>query len=77
MCIENIVGNRKEKKYYPRDYEGYCEEIANLDQIDLTEGKWLILTRTVSRLLKIEKELIKKNLYFESNRGKKRQGSGI
>ena len=70
MCIENIVGNRKEKKYYPRDYEGYCEEIANLDQIDLTEGKWLILTRTVSRLIKIEKQLIKKNLYFESNRGK-------
>ena len=70
MCIENIVGNRKEKKYYPRDYEGKCEEIANLDQIDLTEGKWLILTRTVSRLIKIEKQLIKKNLYFESNRGK-------
>jgi len=70
MCIENIVGNRKEKKYYPRDFDGNCEEIANLDQIDLTEGKWLILTRTVSRLMKIEKELIKKNLYFESNRGK-------
>ncbi|BCV03031.1 MAG: hypothetical protein CM15mV60_010 [uncultured marine virus] len=45
-------------------------------QVDLTEGKWLILTRTVSRLLKIEEQLKKKNLYFESNE-EKRQGSGI
>ena len=70
MCIENIVGNRKEKKYYPRDYQGNCEEIANLDQVDLSTGKWLILTRTVSRLLKIEEQLKKQNIYFESNRGK-------
>jgi len=70
ICIENILGNRKIKKYFPRDYEGVCEEISNLDQIDLTKSKWLILTRTVSKLLKIEEILKKKNLYFESNRGK-------
>lgn len=69
-CVENIVGSRKEKKYYPRNHDGICEEIANLDQVDLSEGKWLILTRTVSRLLRIEENLKKKNLYFESNRGK-------
>ena len=70
LCIENIVGPRKTKKYYPRNFDGVCEEIANLDQIDLSKGKWLILTRTVSRLLKIEDYLKKNNLYFESNRGK-------
>ena len=70
LCIENIVGPRKIKKYYSRDFDGICEEIANLDQIDLSKGKWLILTRTVSRLLKIEDYLKKNNLYFESNRGK-------
>ena len=43
--------------------------IYNLDQIDLTKGKWLILTRTVSRLLKIAR-INRKNLYYESNRGK-------
>jgi len=69
-CIENIQGIRKIKKYYSRDYGGICEEVANLDQIDLSKGEWLILTRTVSRLLKIEKDLRRKNLYFESNRGK-------
>ena len=70
MCVENIIGDRKIKNYYPRDYKGLCEEIANLDQVNLSKEKWLILTRTVSRLLKIEDELRKKNIYFESNRGK-------
>ncbi len=69
-CVENIIGSRKEKKYYPRNHDGICEEIANLDQVDLSKGKWLILTRTVSRLLRIEENLKKKNLYFENNRGK-------
>ena len=68
--ISNIVGIRKLKKYYPRDYEGECLKINNLDQIDLTEGKWLILTRTISRLIKMTKELRKRNLYHYTNKGK-------
>ena len=68
--INNIVGVRKLKKYYPRNYQGKCEEIYNLNEIDLTKGKWLIITRTVSNLLKIQDMLIEKGLYFESNRGK-------
>ena len=70
IAIGNISGVKKNKKYYPRDYEGICEEIYNLDEIDLTKGKWLILARTVSKLLKIEDILREKGLYFESNRGK-------
>ena len=70
IAIGNISGVKKNKKYYPRDYEGVCEEIYNLDEIDLTKGKWLILARTVSKLLKIEDTLREKGLYFESNRGK-------
>ena len=68
--LNNIVGQRKLKQYYPRDYEGVCERINNLDQIDVTRGKWLILTRTVSRLIKMTKELRKRNLYYETNKGK-------
>ena len=70
IAIGNISGVKKNKKYYPRDYEGLCEEIYNLDEINLTEGNWLILARTVSKLLKIEDSLREKGLYFESNRGK-------
>jgi superfamily I DNA/RNA helicase len=68
--LTNIIGLRKLKKYYPRDYEGISEKINNLDQIDLTEGKWLILTRTISRLIKMTKELRKRNLYYYTNKGK-------
>jgi len=68
--IENIRGLRKSKNYLPRDFEGECQRINNLDQIDLTTGKWLILTRTIRKLSKIKDELIKRNLYFESNKGK-------
>ena len=70
IAIGNIVGIKKQKVYHPRNYQGLCEEIYNLDEIDLTKGKWLIITRTVSKLLKIQDMLIEKGLYFESNRGK-------
>ena len=68
--LTNIVGQRKLKQYYPRDYEGLSERINNLDQVDLTQGKWLIQTRTISRLNKMKKELRKRNLYYETNKGK-------
>jgi DNA helicase-2/ATP-dependent DNA helicase PcrA len=68
--LTNIVGQRKLKQYYPREYEGLSERINNLDQVNLTQGNWLIQTRTVSRLNKMIKELRKRNLYYETNKGK-------
>jgi len=68
--LTNIIGPRKLKQYYPRDYEGLSERINNLDQVDLTQGKWLIQTRTISRLNRMTKELRKRNLYYETNKGK-------
>jgi superfamily I DNA/RNA helicase len=64
------MGIRKHKNYFPRDFIGESDEIANLGQVDLTQGKWLILSRTISRLMKIDEELRKKNLFFETNKGK-------
>ena len=68
--INNIIGIRKLKKYYPRDYEGESHYISDLNQVDLTQGKWLILTRTKSNLLDIMKDLKRKNFYYQSNKGK-------
>jgi len=68
--IEQIMGIRKEKHYLPRDFEGESLTISNINQIDLTKGKWLILSRTISRQLKIAEELKRKNLYYETNKGK-------
>tara|TARA_Y100000401_G_scaffold47614_1_gene36786 strand:- start:2421 stop:3854 length:1434 start_codon:yes stop_codon:yes gene_type:complete len=68
--VSRIAGIRKHKEYLPRAQEGLASTISNLGQIDLTKGKWLILTRTKSNLLEIMKELKKKNLYYQSNKGK-------
>src|SRR5210317_1393033 len=70
LPLEKIKGLRKEKIYYPRDFEGESFRINNLDQIDLTEGKYLILTRTIHRLVDMLKELRKRNLYYQTNKGK-------
>lgn len=70
LPLEKIRGLRKEKIYYPRDFEGESMRINNLDQIDLSEGKYLILTRTISRLVDMTKELRKRNLYYQTNKGK-------
>ena len=70
LPLEKIRGLRKHKVYYPRDFEGQSFRINNLDQIDLKEGRYLILTRTVYRRNMITKELRKRNLYFKSHRDK-------
>jgi hypothetical protein len=50
VAIDNITGIRKQKIYHPRNYKGKCEEIYNIDEVDLTKGKWLILSRTISKV---------------------------
>tara|TARA_R100001163_G_scaffold26864_1_gene21844 strand:- start:1323 stop:2390 length:1068 start_codon:yes stop_codon:yes gene_type:complete len=68
--VSRISGIRKQKNYLPRNYEGECQHIADLNQVDLSKGKWLILTRTKSNLLDIMKDLKRKNFYYQSNKGK-------
>ena len=70
LPLEKIRGLRKEKIYYARDFEGEALRINNLDQIDLTNGKYLILTRTIHRLVEMTKELRKRNLYYQTSKGK-------
>ena len=55
--ITKIKGIRKIKNYRPRNYVGESHYISDLNQVDLTQGKWLILTRTKSNLLDIMKDL--------------------
>jgi superfamily I DNA/RNA helicase len=68
--VSRISGIRKHKNYLARDYEGESHHISDLNQIDLTQGRWLILTRTKSNLLDIMKDLKSKNFYYQSNKGK-------
>jgi superfamily I DNA/RNA helicase len=68
--LMKIEGARKKKFYKPRHYEGESHYISDLHQVNLTKGKWLILTRTKSNLLEIMKDLKRKNFYYQSNKGK-------
>ena len=70
IIVGRISGIRKQKDYFPRAQEGLVSHISNLGQVDLTKGKWLILSRTKNNLLKIMEELRRKGLYYESNKGK-------
>jgi len=70
IAVSRIAGIRKHKEYLPRAQEGLASHINNLGQVDLSKGKWLILTRTKSNLLDIMKELKSKNIYYQSNKGK-------
>lgn len=49
---------------------GNADYITNLGQVDLRKGKWLILSRTKNNLLDIMKDLKRKNIYYQSNKGK-------
>ena len=68
--VSRISGIKKQKDYLPRDFEGESKYISNLGQVDLSKGRWLVLTRTKSQLLEIMKDLKKRNLYYQSNKGK-------
>jgi DNA helicase-2/ATP-dependent DNA helicase PcrA len=70
IIVGRISGIRKHKDYFPRAQEGLASYISNLGQVDLTKGKWLILSRTKNNLLKIMEELRRKGLYYQSNKGK-------
>jgi DNA helicase-2/ATP-dependent DNA helicase PcrA len=76
VILERIQGNRKEKKYYPKKdkegnvIKGKVESIFDLDSLDMTNDKWLILTRTVYRAMEISKQLKENNIYFKNMYGK-------
>ena len=50
--------------------EGASQYITDLSQVDLSKDKWLILARRKDVLLNLMKELVKRNLYFETKKGK-------
>ena len=68
VAKETIGPNVKVKE--PGKFRQFLNYISNLGQVNLKEGKWLILSRTKSNLLSIMEELRRKNIYYQSNKGK-------
>jgi len=67
--IQRIHFNRIPKDYLPRDIAGNIYQRYKLNDVDLTKGDWLILTRTKSLWRPIPPFLKRKGLYFNTVEG--------
>ena len=63
--IISQIDTRIMKLWNPRNEEGHCEEVYDLDEVDLTQGRWLVLARTNYRLIKMKPYLMERGIYFE------------
>ena len=74
--LNRIQGKRKEKVYYAKKdkdgkvVQGKVDTIFDIDSLDLSTDKWLILTRTTYRSDEISDLLKEKKLYFKNRYGK-------
>jgi superfamily I DNA/RNA helicase len=67
--IQRIYINRIPKDYLPKDAEGNIYQRYKINDIDMTKGDWLILTRTKSLWKPIPPFLKRKGLYFSTVEG--------
>jgi len=67
--IQRIYFNRIPKDYLPKDAEGNIYQRYKINDIDMTKGDWLILTRTKSLWKPIPPFLKRKGLYFSTVEG--------
>ena len=67
--IDRITYNRIPKNYLPKDIPGSIYQRYKINDIDMTKGDWLILTRTKSLLKPIPAFLKRKGLYFNTAQG--------
>ena len=64
------VNNRIDKSWNPKKHEGRLTPYDNFEDVDMSSGKWLVLTRTRSMLDPLEDTIRDKGFYYE-NRFKK------
>jgi len=67
--IQRIYFNRIPKDYLPRDITGNIYQRYKINDIDMSKGDWLILTRTKSLWKPIPPFLKRKGLYFNTVEG--------
>ena len=64
------VNNRIDKSWNPKKHEGRLTPYDNFEDVDMSSGKWLVLTRTRSMLDPLEDTIRDKGFYYD-NRFKK------
>ena len=58
------VKNRRAKDFYPRDEKGDLFWHRHSEQVDLTEGNWLLLARTIRGANQLEEEVRQRGLLY-------------
>ena len=66
LKIIGRISNRLEKKWKPKNHEGKLSRHFSFEDINMKEGKWLVLTRAKYQLDDLEKVLKEKGLYYEN-----------
>ena len=66
MKIIERVSNRIHKEWKPRTVEGSVNMYESFEDVDLSKGEWMVLTRTRHMLDAIEETLKTKGFYFEN-----------
>jgi superfamily I DNA/RNA helicase len=70
MRIIERVSNRLPKNWQPKAHEGSITKHWNFEDINMSNGNWLVLARTRYQLKPLEDILKEKGLYFENRFGK-------
>ena len=70
LILDRIEGKRKLKKYKSKKELGLVEKIFDIGEINIHQDKWLILTRTGSRLKEIGDLLKELGVYYQTKKGK-------
>jgi len=66
MKIIERVSNRIHKEWKPKTVEGSVRIYESFEDVDLSKGEWMVLTRTRHMLDAIEETLKTRGLYFEN-----------
>ena len=70
MKIIERVSHRLPKNWQPKAHEGSITKHWNFEDINMSSGNWLVLSRTRYQLKPLEDILKEKGLYFENRFGK-------
>ena len=70
MKIIERVSHRLPKSWQPKAHEGSITKHWNFEDINMSSGNWLVLSRTRHQLKPLEDILKEKGLYFENRFGK-------
>ena len=67
--IVKMISHRKEKEWLPRDEEGTVEYCHQVDDIDMSEGTWLLLARNIYLLEPYKEHCLQMGYIFSSRTG--------